>query len=156
MIRAPSSSAYDRRHVLVSFDIMEKGRDAGVKEEIFRTAAGILYWEQGFFWRFINSEGYELQPRDTQEFMAHALPLIEGRKAPLLLDRRHSYSPSFEALSFLRAIAPTCFTAIGYYAPTPEARAASELVRRFFLDALPVEIFADEDDAIRWLMKFAG
>src|SRR5262249_2305712 len=117
---------------------------------------GVLYWRDDCFWHFINAPGYEFQPTDTEQIVASGLPLMPAGKAPLLIDRRHSYSPSLGAVKLLARIAPSFFTAIAYYAPTEESRIASRLVRDLFLRDLPVAIFRNEDEAVRWLKTFVG
>lgn len=125
-----------------------------MKVEIHRTKGGVLWWRDGCLWQLTISAGHEIDVDEMLQFAEAARQYRGGAKAPLLVDRTHSYSPSFAALQYIAANAPQFFSAVAYYAPTGPAASASAVVRDTFLRGMPVAIFADRNDALRWLKKF--
>jgi len=130
-----------------------------MRVEVYRSAAGVLWWrEEERIWHLQPSAGHEATAAEAEEFVATAERFLGGARAPLLLDRSHSYSPSFAALQTIAAPAPRFISAIAYYAPTAEARAASRTVMETFVKRMmpDVEIFDNEAEAVRWLVSRVG
>ena len=125
-----------------------------MKVEVYRAPGGVLWWRDECLWQLSVSAGHEVDVDEMLEFAEAARRYRGEAKAPLLVDRTHSYSPSFAALQYIGANAPQFFSAIAYYAPTGPAVAASAIVKDTFLRGMPVAIFTDESEAVRWLKKF--
>lgn len=129
------------------------------------TACGTLYWREGCFFYFRAEAGCNLRPEDVVPFLDAAKAHLEERtvgptKAPLLNDRRPSYSSTFEARSRFAAWASEHLSAIAWCAPNPMAFMAAESAHSQYVmveDLLPTEmrIFGNEDSALQWIKRVA-
>jgi len=129
-----------------------------MRTEIYRSTAGILWWRDEGILHVRLAHGHETTAEELRDMAVAGGRFLNARRAPLLVDRTHSYSLSFAAL---RATVPTLsrsLTAIAYYAPGRAARHASELVAETFLKDVIEHIgfFDNEVRAVEWLQTFTA
>src|SRR5204863_9803609 len=94
----------------------------------------VVWWREAEgIWHLQPSADCEATDADAEALLAALAGFRGGIRAPLLIDRRHSYSPSFGALRALWPRAAAFISAMAYCVPTRQARAASMTVIQSFL-----------------------
>lgn len=128
-----------------------------MKIEVKSSVAGILWWrEKEGIWHLKISAGHEVTAEDAEVLLA-ALAGFRDGKAPMLVDRSNSYSPSLGAMRMWPRIA-TFVSALAYYVPTKAARVASMAMIEDVLNGVieHVALFDNEADAVKWLVTHRG
>lgn len=131
--------------------------------ELTETSCGILLWRNDCHFYFRASPGCNHCPSDIAPFLDAAKEHLEERtigpkQAPILIDRRSSYSSTFEARSSFAGWASDSLSAIAWLAPNPMAYMAAESARLQYvnlenLSPSELRIFATEDSALRWIKR---
>lgn len=120
--------------------------------QVHQNAGGTLSWIDDCYWYVCFNDGHDITLDEYSAFLVVATDYLDY-KAPLIVERKHSYSAQTDVYTFGEEVLSLSLNAIAFVSYSSTSTTVTEHIRTTYLHALPVEIFPNMELAIKWVKE---
>jgi len=123
-----------------------------INDKTFETDFAVIEIGDDNIIRVQGKEGVDVNKNDLI-LLHNWLISLKLDKYLILADRTHSYSHTFDAQRYMSEI--NYITALAMVVNSPVSKELAELAKDVYMKNFPVKVFAEKQDALKWLKSFA-